>query len=75
MLSFCRGGIPAKYNRVPNAFESISLPDIIDSSTFSPAHQPVPDDLKKKVHSRHKFPDVDIPVDCYVLYTTLPDSK
>lgn len=32
-------------------------------------------DIKNAVWKSYDFPSVDVPVDCYIWYSTLPDSK
>ena len=76
MLSFCRGGIPTVYNRAKESFESKSLPDILESSVISPVKRLLPAYVHRRAHMRlEKYPDIHVPVDCYVFFTTLPDSK
>lgn len=75
ILSFCRGGIPSVYNRLPDAHEVKHLPEILQSSDFAPSKKPLPAKMRRKEHKVHPFPDIEVPVNCHVYFTTLPDSK
>ena len=76
MLSFCRGGIATVYNRAKESFESKEMPDILESAVVSPVKRALPMDVHRRAHRiLEKYPDVHVPVDCYVFFTTLPDSK
>lgn len=75
MLSFCRGGIRPAFNRVTQGFESRELPDLVNTPSFSPVKQKLPSKQRFKEYQTHPFPGVEVPPDCYVLFTTLPDSK
>lgn len=76
ILSFCRGEILPKFDRMAEAYESKQLPDVLGSSLISPIKQTLPKDKIRKIYRRLlKHPEAEIPPECYVLYTTLPDSK
>ncbi|KAF6027076.1 hypothetical protein EB796_014620 [Bugula neritina] len=76
-LSCCRGDISAIYNRAPHSFESSDkFPDI--PLLYKPIKRELPPIVKTKEWERQatncNLP-LDIPVDCYVCFTTLPDSR
>lgn len=72
MLSYCRGPEHPIYNRTYESFESRELPQIVGSSqVLSAVRRKPPENWKPNVPSQH----VEVPVDCFLLYTTLPDSK
>ena len=52
------------------------MQEIVGSSAYAPLRQRLSEaDLKREYRRLLKRPEVEIPVDCYVLYSTLPDSK
>ena len=76
MLSFCRGSILTKYDRIYGSFESGEMQEIVQSTAYAPLRQRLSEaDLKRAYRRLLKQPEVKIPVDSYVLYSTLPDSK
>ena len=76
MLSFCRGRIVTKYDRIYGSFESGEMQEIVGSSAYAPLRQRLSEaDLKREYRRLLKRPEMKIPVDCYVLFSTLPDSK
>lgn len=76
MLSFCRGSILTKYDRIYGSFESGEMQEIVGSSAYAPLRQRFSEaDLKRAYKRLMRRPEMKIPADCYVLYSTLPDSK
>lgn len=73
MLSFCRGEIAPKYNRTIGSIASLALEDFPDMKPITKAFT-AKEESKRKERA-HSFPQVNIPTDCYMFYTTLPDSK
>jgi len=76
-LSCCRGDISAIYNRAPHSFESSDeFPDI--PLLYRPVRQELPLAVKAIEWERQatkQSPPLDILVDCYVCFTTLPGSR
>ena len=73
-LSFCRGNIP-KVNRTEMSPDCQILPALLNDSMFSPLEKTLRKSEKVKEWRSHPFPDVELPTNCYVVYSTLPDSK
>ncbi|KAF6036703.1 hypothetical protein EB796_004975 [Bugula neritina] len=78
-LSYCRGGIPPQYNRTPHSFESSSdfpWPENEVTVMYQPIRRGFDETLRRQEWSRQPtFPPLDVPVDCYIMFSTLPDSK
>ena len=65
-----------KYDRIYGSFESGEMQEIVGSSAYAPLRQRLSEaDLKREYRRVLKRPELKIPVDFYVLYSTLPDSK
>ena len=65
-----------KYDRIYGSFESGEMQEIVGSSAYAPLRQRLSEaDLKREYRRLLKRPEMKIPVDCYVLFSTLPDSK
>lgn len=75
ILSFCRGEIEPAYNLTLEGFPSKEMVDLVNSSEYAPAQRGLPDNLLTEKNKGHSFPEVEIPPDCFVCYTTLPNSK
>lgn len=67
--------IEARYDRIPDAFDVTGLTEILDSSSFVPTRRELPVDERQKKLERHPFPSIEVPVNCHVYFTTLPDSR
>ena len=80
-LSFCRGKLPGntrkKVNRTKNSWECKpeTLKEWLEDSSFSPIQVELSEERKKMEWHRNPFPDIDVPVNSYVIFSTLPDSK
>ena len=76
MLSFCRGEILPKFDRSSMSFESSVMPGLLQNYDFTRIKKPLPEKDRRRVYRRIlKHPEANIPPDCYVFYSTLPDSK
>ena len=76
MLSFCRGRITPIYNTVPFSYETQELGLIVQiRGELKPAKKKLNPRKIQKEYLEHPMPDVEIPADCYVLYTVLQINK
>ncbi|KAF6033754.1 hypothetical protein EB796_007936 [Bugula neritina] len=77
-LSCCRGDISAIYNRAPHSFESSNefpWPENEIELLYKPTKRVLPDTEREEEWKRLTFQRLDLPADCYVCFTTLPDSR
>ncbi|KAF6026742.1 hypothetical protein EB796_014945 [Bugula neritina] len=77
-LSCCRGDLPATYSRAPFSFESSAEFPWSENEIellYKPTRIPLSIEDRNREWSRLSFPPLEVPVDCYVCFTTLPDSK
>ncbi|KAF6033338.1 CASP9 [Bugula neritina] len=77
-LSCCRGDISAIYNRAPHSFESSNefpWPENEIELLYKPTKRVLPDTEREEEWERLTFQPLDLPADCYVCFTTLPDSR
>ncbi|KAF6040505.1 hypothetical protein EB796_001182 [Bugula neritina] len=73
-LSFCRGKLGrGRSNRTHAAWTS-STPFIEWPSEINPVRRELNQESFAAEWQRHPFPAVKIPEDCYIFYSTLPDS-
>ena len=76
MLSFCRGELLPKFDRSSMSFESSVMPGLFQDYDFTRVKKPLPEKDRRRVYRRIlKHPEAIIPPDCYVFFSTLPDSK
>ncbi|XP_067930803.1 uncharacterized protein [Watersipora subatra] len=76
-LTFCRGFIGSRgtrCNRTNKGWETTTLKPLAMLPEFNPITRGVFEEHLKKVRAEHPFPSVDVPVNCYFCYSTLPDS-
>ena len=73
-LSFCRGelGRP-RHNRTNESWECTAIPRL-SAMYVSAVGQGVDRGLLHMERQLHPFPSVDVPVNCYICFSTLPDS-
>jgi len=74
LLSFCRGGIKlTNANRVWAGWET-SVLHKLSGGLPRVAKSLLCEEIRREEWRRNPFPFVDVPVDYYVCYSTLPDS-
>ena len=73
LLSFCRGGV-GKCNRTNAAWECTTLRELVTLMSFSPVRRGVNKQVLDGVIKDHPFPSVNVPLNCYICFSTLPDS-
>ena len=75
-LSFCRGGLGyPRSNRTSESWECTTLPKLAEVMSFNPVRKPLGQDVLDDERKLHPFPIPEVPVDCYICFSTLPDSK
>lgn len=77
-LCCCRGDISAIYNRAPHSFESSNefpWPDNEVKLLYKPGEHSLPTAERDEEWSRQTLSPLQLPLDCYVCFTTLPDSR
>jgi len=77
-LSCCRGDISAIYNRAPHSFESSNefpWPENEVELLYKPTSNQLDHLDKVQEWNRNCFKPLDVPIDCYICFTTLPDSR
>jgi len=78
-LSYCRGTIEPKYNRIPDSFESsddFPWTENEVSIMYQPVKKSFDETLRREVWNRQPtFPRLEVPVNCYIMFSTLPDSR
>jgi len=78
LLSCCRGNILREFNRAPDGFESSTefpWPENEVTLLYQPIRKVMDESFKKRKWSETAFPVLEIPVDCYLMFSTLPDSR
>ena len=74
-LSFCRGSVgKIKGNRTNESWECKTLPGLANISSFSPVRRPANKQELEGMKQSHPFPSFNIPANCYICFSTLPDS-
>ena len=48
---------------------------MIESSTYSPARDPLPESIRTEAYHQGRCSVLDVPLDFFVYFSTLPDSK
>jgi len=77
-LSCCRGDVSAIYDRAPHSFESsdkFPWPENEIKLLYKPTQKQLPPLDKAQEWNRKYFKPLDMPIDCYICFTTLPDSR
>ena len=62
-------------NRTVHSDEVKLLPALLESSDITWVRRELKKSAKVKEWTSHPFPCVRVPTNCYVMYSTLPDSK
>jgi len=73
-LSFCRGKLGKPFvNRTRFSWEC-STESMQWTTDTDPVPQPLQPARFEQEWARHPFPPVKVPEDCYIIFSTLPDS-
>ena len=75
-FSFCRGSLgQPRINRTIESWETKTLKNRFNVEGFNLKLRKAEKYAVDKERKRHPFPSVELPPNCYICFSTLPDSK